>query len=58
VENVLILTSMESVFEGVSIEDSETLGGAKGEASLILIEADRQDLLFLSLFSHVRLLSN
>jgi len=30
---------MEGVFEGVSVENAEALGGAEGEATLVLVEA-------------------
>lgn len=38
-----VLTSLESVLEGESIEDPETFLCASGEATLILVEPDEHN---------------
>ena len=41
---------MESVLEWKSIVDSEAVGGATGEASVVLVEAYKQNLFLLLCF--------
>lgn len=47
--HVCAVTSKEGVLEGECVEDAEAVGGADGEAALVLVEADEEDLLSLVL---------
>lgn len=45
---MLVLTSLEGIFEGESVENPEARSSATGEATIILIETYKQDLIFLA----------